>query len=550
MWLRNVVFVGLCCFGLSALAFSLLRGDRIAVSPPRHTSYLANAEYRDVVARINTEFRQHWESRGLQHAPPAAALTVVRRLSLGLTGTVPSLEEIRILESLPDEQRMEWWVSHLLADRRYSDYVAERLARAYVGTENGPFIIFRRRRFVSWLSDSLRENVPYDQIVRRLISDDGIWTSSPAVNFVSVTVRQGQDDRPDPIRLAGRTTRAFLGMRIDCLQCHDDRLGNTELGTPDLPRSGLQSDFHQLAAFFSDARISLLGIHDQADQPYKYQYLNRDEEQVISPIPPFSSQLLPTAGTRREQLAQWVTHPQNKPFARATVNRMWALLFGRPLVEPIDEIPLYGRLPPAMEVLADDFAAHGFDLQRLIRLIAASDPFQLDSRAEFEVTPAHEQHWAVFPLTRLRPEQVAGAIIQAASLRTLDANAHILFRLARFQQEGEFVKRYGDTGEDEFEDRGGTITQRLLMMNGDLIADKGKEEPLTNAAAKIAVLAPNDPAAIEVAYLATLTRRPTPAESARFLDRLSMRTFDTNRQLEMADIYWVLFNSTEFSWNH
>src|SRR5439155_9601592 len=124
------------------------------------------------------------------------------------------------------------------------------------------------------------------------------------------------------------------------------------------------------------------------------------------------------------------------------------------------------------QLIADDFVAHGFDLRRLIRVIASTEVFRLDSAATDETGEAEEKGWAVFPLTRLRPEQVAGSVLQAASVATLDAETHILLRLARSGQENDFVKRYGDSGEDEFEGRGGTIPQRLLMMNGKMVRER------------------------------------------------------------------------------
>ena len=131
-----------------------------------------------------------------------------------------------------------------------------------------------------------------------------------------------------------------------------------------------------------------------------------------------------------------------------------------------------------MQLLADDFVAHGYDLQRLIRLIAASEAFQRDSRAEFEITEQHERAWAVFPLSRLRPEQMAGSLIQAASLTTINGQAHVIMRIAKFGQTNQFVRRYGDLGEDEFTDRGSTIPQRLLMMNGNLVKERTQANPL------------------------------------------------------------------------
>jgi hypothetical protein len=259
--------------------------------------------------------------------------------------------------------------------------------------------------------------------------------------------------------------------------------------------------------------------------------------------------LLPENGTPREQLAEWVTHSRNRPFARAIVNRVWAILAGKPLVKPIDDIPLRGDYPPGLEILADDFVDHGHDLQRLIRIIVGTEAYRRSSRADFEVTDQHESAWAVFPVTRLRPDQVAGGIIQAASLKTIDANSHIVFQLQKFGEQNDFIQRYGDTGEDEFDERAGTIAQRLLLMNGELVKERTTQNIIANAATKIAALAPTDEIAVENAYLAVLSRRPSPTEAEYFAGLLrDKRRQDRQRQLE--DLYWVLLNSTEFSWNH
>ena len=548
MWQRNLLFIGLSALGLIALGSRLLSNDPIESPVSFDATRYQQPEIRTVLDQVDGEFETAWRDKGLTSASRTDELMVARRLSLGLTGTIPSLEEIRVLQSLPEGQRIEWWISRLLEDRRYADYVAERLARSYVGTDNGPFIVYRRRRFVTWLSDQLLANKPYDQLVRELISDKGIWTNSPSVNFLTVTLDEDNKGKPDAIRLAGRTTRAFLGMRIDCLQCHDDNLGKMNLGTKGDSRSGLQSDFHHLAAFYGGVEFSLFGVTDSKSE-YKYQYLNAEEAEAIAPQPPFASDLLPKEGTQREQLAAWVTHVQNKPFARAMVNRVWAMMFGKPLVEPIDDIPLYGEYPPGLETLADDFVKHHYDLRHLVRMIAGTKAFQLDSRADFEVTQQHEDAWAVFPLTRLRPEQMAGGVIQAASLTTIDADSHIISQLQRFIEQNQFIQRYGDTGEDEFADRAGTIAQRLLMMNGELVKDRTKPNPFLNATTRIAVLAPTDEKAVETCYLTVLSRLPTAAEQDHFVQLLSGTEGD-NRSERLEDLYWVLANSTEFSWNH
>src|SRR5581483_9959788 len=100
---------------------------------------------------------------------------------------------------------------------------------------------------------------------------------------------------------------------------------------------------------------------------------------LVEPCVPFHPELVPASGGPRQRLAGWVTDPRNPNLARATVNRAWALLFGRPLVEPVDDLAAATEVHPALIALADDFAAHGYNLHRLIRDIAATEAFRLDS---------------------------------------------------------------------------------------------------------------------------------------------------------------------------
>jgi hypothetical protein len=537
VWARNLLFLGLVGGGLAVLAANLFP----PAVPPRAQDFDPardrEPDFQALVGQVNAAFRREWEYNKLRPAGRAPDLTVARRLALALTGTIPSLQEIRQLEARPAPDRLAWWLEGIFPDRRYADYVAERLARAFVGTEDGPFLIFRRRRLVSWLSDQLWQNRPYDEIVRELITADGLWTDRPAVNFLTVTVDPGDGNRPNANRLAGRVCRAFLGVRLDCAQCHDHPF----------ERRWKQKTFQGLAAFFGQTGLSLTGIHDGGPE-FLIENRKTGRRERVAPAVPFYPELLSANGLRRQRLARWVTHPANAYFARAAVNRVWALLFGRPLVEPVDDPHAAGEWPAALDLLAADFARHGFDLRRLIRAIAATEAFRQGSAAAHELTEEHEAHGAAFPLTRLRPEQVAGGVLQAASLTTVNSQSHIFVKLMRYFAERDFVQRYGDTGEDEFAGRGGTIPQRLLLMNGDLVKDK-TQPGLFNAATRIGWLAPDDPTAIEAACLAVLTRRPTAAETRHFQARLAGTTGE-RRGRRMEDLFWALVNSTEFAWNH
>lgn len=535
MGTRDLLFIGMVIGGATALGASLYPSripDRVEI---RSQSVAPDADLKAAVDRVNQSFRSKWEAEGLRSAAPASWLTMVRRLSLALTGSIPSLEEIRRLERVPQERRVEVWVEALLNDRRTSDYVAERLARAFVGTEGGPFLVFRRRRFVTWLSDQIHDGRPYDQVVRDLIASDGIWTDRPATNFVTVTY---DPDKKvvDPERLAVRVSRSFLGARLDCARCHDHPFASWK-----------QGDFQGLAAFFGKAESGFTGIHEGSSE---YQPTDRKtgKERVVEPRVPFQPELLPATGNRRERLARWVTDPRNTSLPRATVNRVWALMFGKPLVEPVDDVMAAEETPEALTILADDFARHGYDLRRLFRAIALTEVFGLDSGAVPEPTEAAENAWAVFPLTPLRPEQVVGALVQSATLTTIDGESPILVRLGKFFGESAFVKRYGDYGEDELTIHPSTIPQRLLLMNGELVRERTKPD-LFNAGSRIASYAPTDRAAVEVAYLTVMTRPPTPEELAHFEPKLAGTTGQTRGE-RMSDLIWTLVNATEFSWNH
>lgn len=520
------------------------------------------------VAAVDALFRQQWKQKSLAPAAAADELTIARRLSLALTGTIPSLAEIRELESLPRAQQVSWWRERLLAERRTADYLAERLARPLVGIEGGPFLIFRRRRFVTWLADAVAENRPYDAVVRDLIASSGLWTDQPATNFVTAAWVV-EEKRIDANRLASRVSRAFLGTRIDCAECHDHPFDRWK-----------QSDFQGLAAFFTDTRQGVTGIYDRVAKEAKpaggqMMMKKRDasaDEASVAPSVPFASECLPEQGTPRVRLAAWVTDARNKPLARVTVNRLWGVMFGRALVEPIDSIPLTGEesadaettpdSSAVLELLADDFARHGFKLRRTIRILAALEVMQLDSRSEIaspgatdaqalaaDVATPPSLAWNVFPLTRLRPEQLAYSIAQVSSLETIDPESSPVIGFFRSVGRAEFVKRFGDAGDAEFAPAIGTIPQQLLLLNGRTVQEAVKGVNPANASWRVAALAPDDDRAVEAAYLTVLTRRPTPDERRHFTQRLAGTTGDA-RHHAVEDLFWTLLNSTEFAWNH
>ncbi len=523
--------------------------------------------------QVDQYFEQSWQSAGLTPATiltDAEELQILRRLTLALHGTIPSLEDIRRFEADQEPDRIARWTTEMLADRRFADYFAERLARGFVGTENGQFIVYRRDRFVSWLADQIHENLPYDEIVRQMIQTDGLWTGNPATNFLTAAFNQGQFDEN---KLAGRTARAFLGQSLDCAQCHDHRFA-----------PWTQEQFQGIAAFYGQARLNLVGVNDRVktkNGPIEYYYEVRTEdengeeiveEKLAAPAVPFGESWLPEEGKRRERLAAWITHPENRRFERAIANRVWGLMFGEaftakqiddlvqneeePKARPVDDMrdpePLSAsNSGDVLDILGRDFREHDYDLRRMILAIATSKPFRLSSSHPAKTKADYQRHnhaWAVFPVTRLRPEQVIGSMLQSATIKTIDQNSHLLVRTIRFFREKGFVNNYGDLGADELQERSGTIAQALLRMNGKLSKEL-TDANIFSAAGRIASTASTDEKCLETLYLVCLTRRPTSAEREAFVEQLQGTTKEKrNRMVE--DLVWPMFNLEEFSWNH
>ncbi len=604
-----------------ALLTAIASSTAVRLEPPTHSIKLDDLQ--GAVRDVDAELQRRWDEFDVSPAPPADDLQILRRLSLALHGTIPSLEEIRRFEADDQPDRLTRWTVAMLDDSRFADYFAERLARSYVGAEDGQFVVFRRDRFTGWLSDQLKptkpeQRRPYDAIVRDMIAGRGVWTGQGQVNFITAGFA---DDDFDENKLTARTVRAFLGQRIDCAQCHDHPFDTwtqdqfeglaAHYGQVDLTLAGVQDQTGHLFDLPLEAATELTGntvsddlrrafrdnkqqlrkhaaievittdqlwiIKDSRESPKELEprlivrrmddglavsncegeYLVEDREtlaqRVVDASVPFHPEWLGTDGNRRDRLAVWVTHPDNKRFERAIANRVWALLFGRPFLSdrPVDDIPSPELTEHAddtrvLDILGTDFRNHNCDLRRLVHVITATRSFRMDSLSAADdpyETGIATDAWAVFPLVRRRPEQVIGAMLQANSIKTIDQNSHLFVRFRRFISEQEFVNEYGDLGENELEARAGTISQALLRMNGKFAKDMTSEEAFS-APGRIAGYSSTPEQIIENCFLACLTRRPTDDELAHFFTQLTGEGDDQKGIVQ--DIYWALFNSPEF----
>lgn len=607
------IFVTLLVVGL--LLFLVVQAGEIEETVVPVERLAPEQRIEDSVQRLNSAFRRQWDAEDVASADLADDLTVYRRLSLALHGTIPSLEEIEAFRSDRGEDRIQRWLLKMLDDERFPTYFADRLARMLTGTEEGQFVIFRRDRLRAWLTEQLRQDRPWPEMVTDLIAGDGLWTSNGHSNFITAAFIDGEG--LDENKLAGRSVRAFLGQRIDCAQCHDHPFDD----------EWQQADFEGLAAFFGQARVTPGGVIDRVREeneqtkevePIEYTILDpgADEVRIVPATVPFHPEWVTSDGSRRQQLASWIIHPKNRRFDRATANRIWGLMFGRSWHEPVDDLPHpesfltskaegaadtadaagnAGLTPMAdvLDVMGQEFRQHDGSLRFLIRLIAESDAFRLRSEvpgADDATYTRMSKNWAVFPLVRLRPEQMIGSMVQAGSTKTIDQNSNLFVRFIRMTSENDFLKQYGDAEDDELLQQTGTIPQALLRMNGKFTRELTDVELLA-AAGQILRFSGDDESVVQNCFLACLSRLPDPEEQDFFVQQLKQaelraqnpeqakpaegqkaqdESFDNatvdgatqtdnsavvdaedhrRREEIVRDLYWILFNSPGFSWN-
>lgn len=531
---------------LTALVVVLIAIVQSPSAPP--PGAVGSDDRPGLVATLDAAVAARWTAAGIEPADPAADLAVLRRAWLALAGTIPSLEEIRRFEADGAPDRLDRWIGGLLRERRSAEYLARRLARVFAGDDQGPFLVFRRDRFTAWLADAIHDNRPVDEIVTEMVSARGLWTDTPAVNFVTQAQANGSLDAE---KLAGRVARCMLGQRIDCAQCHDH---------PFSPVT--QGQFEGLAAHFGQARITLLGLEDDPRRVHRVEAMAAAmpmpaatgmTARNVPPRVPFGEPWVPAAGTHRERLAGWLVHPDNRRFDRAIANRLWQIVFGRPWHDPVDDLPDPPPSPDGsdpVDVLAVDLRDHGRDLRRMLAALASTRIFRLasvhplldDDAAAGRVAEA----WAAFPLSPLDPEDLITAMSQTTSLHTIDGGAPLVTRTVRFFRTLDFVRDHGRPADGAPADSVSTVPQSLLRMNGRLTRELVEANALT-AAGRIAGMAADDDAAVEVVYLTMLTRRPAPEELS--IMRTAIASAST-RGRGVEDVCWALFNAAEFAWNH
>jgi len=480
-----------------------------------------------------------WQKLGVEPAPLAADAEFLRRVYLDLIGTLPTPGEVREFLADTSTDKRNRIIDELLKRPEYVDYWSLRwgdllrVHRRYLGDKG-------LENYRGWLRSNLRENRPADVVVRELLTAKGNLYSNGPVAFYFT------DSSPE--NFTETTAQVFLGVRIHCAKCHHHPY-----------ETWSQEDYYGLAAFFTRFEIKENGDGGRfggakmlrpTDKPNrKMRPAMRVEPALLgTPLP----EQAPDADIR-VALADWITDPNNRYFARNLVNRYWAHMMGRGLVEPVDD--LRDTNPPShpelIDALADHFVQSGYDLKGLLRTIARSRTYQLAS----ELNPQRDVDGTFYTHHRLRrmpAEVLLDAVNRAAgveeSFQGLPGGTRAI-ALPDPSVRSYFLTIFGRPKRNDPCEcaRVNTpdLTQALHLANSadlqsKVSADGGRVARLMQS---------EDPPAdtIDALYLATFSRPPREEEVARAVELVGQAP---SPQEGYEDLLWALLNSSEFLLNH
>ena len=505
----------------------------------------ADKDVETLAAKIDERIAAAW-GKDVKPAPVADDAEFFRRVHLDLAGRIPSVTEIRdfLEDDRPDKRRL--WVDRILAadpdDSSYRDAYVSHFAnvwRAWLLAPPNQQALFQQPALEQWLRQALKANVGYDQLVRDLLTHQpgpanlGIGGGDPSPSAFYLA----NESRPE--NLAGSTARLFLGVKLECAQCHDH---------PFAPWT--RDQFWQYAAFFTD-------VPQQArpGQQLAAYRARRGEIKVAGTDKVVQARFLDgtepqwTDGRTRPTLVEWMTAADNPFFARAAVNRLWAYFFGAGLVEqpdgPGDDNPAhYAGL---LDELAREFVAHKYDVKFLVRAITASQTYQ---RASAVSHPSQQnlRLFARMPLRGLGPEQLFDSLAVATEFQdTSPADPRaILFGVAQSPRD-QFLAKFA--AQDQKTDYQTSILQALYLMNNDFIADRTSVQK-NRTLATLGDQRTGTARKVESLYLVVLSRKPRPDESERFVKYVDAGGAAGDPKKALADVFWVLLNSPEFLLNH
>ena len=496
-----------------------------------HRSDNTQTSPESVDTSIDGEILKLLSTLRLPASPFADDVTFLRRVTLDLTGRIPTSDTVTAFLADSNVKKRETLVDTLLQSDEFNEYWTLQLAKLLrIGASDrntqGTFV------YHQWLSEQISGGVGYDQMAHSVILATGNSHEVGPANFYR-TVN-------GPREQAEFMSELFMGARLRCANCHNHPLDKWT-----------QDDYHGLAAIFAKiegGQVVKVKSSGEVIHP-------ATRETAVPRIP--GTRFLPAdIADGRVELVDWLTSPDNPYFAKAIVNRLWKAMMGRGLVEPVDDFRSTNPAthPELLTELADDFVAHDYDLRWTLRRIALSKAYARSSNA-LPQNKSDDRFYSHALKKPLAPEVLADAISDVLgvpgaygdepegtrSVSLFDPNTEsdaldILGRCAR------------ETSCESSTDATGGLQRKLHLFNGDLlnarigVPDSRLDKLISSEKSPMEI--------VNAFYLAALSRHPTDTEQQYWKQHIDVNTSANSQRAILEDMVWSLLTCREFQTNH
>jgi len=508
---------------------------------------------------------------------PADDATFLRRVTLDLTGTIPSAEAVRTFLADPSTDKRTQLVDQLIASPEHArrlQYVFDTMLMERRPDKHVPATEWR-----NYLRNSFWDNKPWDVLVNEILTADGTDEKTrPAAKFLLDRELKAEEVTRDLGRL-------FLGRDLQCAQCHDHPNVNDYL----------QRHYHGLNAFlnrsylFKNPKTKKTSIGEKAEGLVSFTSVFTKEEGKTAPrmldlpeipdpanvkepykVKPAKNVRSVPVYSRRLQLANAMTNPTNVAFQQNIVNRLWAMMLGRGLVEPLDM--WHADNPPSnpklLALLTDTLKQNDYDMRLLLRELALSKTYQRSSHVSNEAEIADETDFGIGLLKPLSPEQLAWSMMQATGL-----TENTLINLKAKQIKADPKQGPQQTEEPQWQEEAlHTALNRNVTTFVSTFGTVGAQSSQFNASANQALFLQNDPLVqswlvpsrnnltarlkklkttpqiAEELYLTVFSRYPSEAETEQVAAFLTDTETQSNQDLQQ--LVWAALSSDEFRFNH
>jgi hypothetical protein len=504
-----------------------------------------------VVAFVDQQIRQGWTENGVVPSAAADDEEWFRRVHLDLVGRIPAWNEIERFHRDKNPAKRAALVDKLLDSPGYVRNWTTIWTNLTIGRQSVRFV--SRTAMERFFREAFAQNRPWNEVVRDLVAAEGRSDANGAVNYLLAQMINNDE----AVQATAKTTRLFMGIQVQCTQCHNHPFNEWK-----------QDQFWQINSFLRQTRrinhrkfdsVSGRQVDDYAELipgnfsgPVFFEKRS-GEMQVAYPIF-FDVKVDPgNEIDRRKELARLMTSGENPLIAKAMVNRTWAHFLGFGFTSPVDDMGPHkpASHPELVERLSQEFVKSGYDLKRLIRWICDSEAYNLTSRAGKKNTvddPARG-HAPLFSRTYPKPleaEQLYDSLLIATTAQDSGETNWGEVQKQRDAWLQQFIIAFGTDENDEANTFNGTIPQALLMMNGPLVQKAISAEKGSFLCSVLESDTMEDKK-IQRLYLATLSRHPHGNEESA---AESLLESDRDKLAGFQDLFWALLNSNEFIINH